>query len=143
MENPYKAGDSVLIQRKGTELEATVRTTWNHEVQVRAIVDGELLWRTVKTVKSLDTSDTPAIPGTVESAAILPMADPKVGQTESEPIVLPDGPDAVEVTPATEEPVATASDSLNSDQPAKRTRKPKKRGKGTPRKSGLDDNFDQ
>lgn len=50
MVNPFNPGDKVLILRQGVELEATVRTTWNHEVQVR-IADGELLWRTVKTAR--------------------------------------------------------------------------------------------
>lgn len=36
--------------RREVELEATVRTTFNHEVQVR-VTDGELLWRTVKTTR--------------------------------------------------------------------------------------------
>ncbi|MEO5914435.1 MAG: hypothetical protein ABIS50_09400 [Luteolibacter sp.] len=148
MENPYKADDKVLIQRKGSELEAVVRTTWKHEVQVRVVVDRELLWRTVKTVKSLDRPDTsanPDSPDTFESAAPPIATDPpsEVGHPESEPEVLPDSHDVPEAPPPSEESVATASDSLSNDQPGKRTGKTRKRRRGTPRKSGLDDNFDQ
>lgn len=49
MENPFKEGDRVMILRKGSEVEAVVKTTWQHEVQVR-VQSGELLWRTVKTI---------------------------------------------------------------------------------------------
>ena len=148
MENPYKADDRVLIQRKGSELEAVVRTTWKHEVQVRVVVDRELLWRTVKTVKSLDRLDTPATPAIVDkvepvATPIESEANPEVGQAEPELEVLPESNDVPDVTPASEEPATAPADSLSSDQPAKRTGKSKKRRRGTPRKSGLDDNFDQ
>lgn len=49
MENPFKEGDKVVILRKGIEAEAVVKTTWQHEVQVR-VQSNELLWRTVKTI---------------------------------------------------------------------------------------------
>ncbi|MBB5036167.1 prolipoprotein diacylglyceryl transferase [Prosthecobacter dejongeii] len=62
MDNPFKPGDKVLIMRKGVELEATVRTTFNHEVQVR-VADGELLWRTVKTARLIAASaESPEVP---------------------------------------------------------------------------------
>jgi len=50
MVNPFKPGDKVLAMRKGVEIAATVRTTWNHEVQIFSDT-GELLWRTMKTIR--------------------------------------------------------------------------------------------
>ncbi len=49
MQNPFKDGDAVLTKGKGSEVQATVRKTWNNEVQVKT-VDGDLLWRTIYTV---------------------------------------------------------------------------------------------
>lgn len=70
MENPFKEGDRVVILRKEIEAEAVVRTTWQHEVQVRA-QNGELLWRTVKTIlrtlpplPPFQQEDVPALPQT-------------------------------------------------------------------------------
>jgi hypothetical protein len=49
MENPFKAGDSVVTNVKGKEVPAVVVQTWQNEVQVR-ITEGDLLWRTIYTV---------------------------------------------------------------------------------------------
>ena len=69
MDNPFQPGDKVLILRKGVEMEATGRSTWNHEVQVR-VADGELLWRTVNTAK--------LIAQTAHEVTPQPMAVPEV-----------------------------------------------------------------
>jgi hypothetical protein len=61
--NPYKPDDKVFIKIKGAEVEATVRLVWKDEVQVR-VSGGSLLWRTVRTVKSVASpgAETPAAP---------------------------------------------------------------------------------
>jgi hypothetical protein len=93
MANPFKPDDKVLTLRKGIEIEATVRTTWNHEVQVRT-ADGDLLWRTQKTVRSVTPTETALSPepdqgfeppseiphGPVEPA----IAEPAIGGTGGE-----------------------------------------------------------
>jgi len=65
--NPFKPDDKVRIKIKGAEVEATVRLVWNDEVQVR-IADKTLLWRTVKTVRPLET----AAPASVEHTQTAP-----------------------------------------------------------------------
>ena len=47
--NPYKKGDRVKTQCKGQAVEAEVTAVFKNEVQVRT-PDGELRWRTVRTV---------------------------------------------------------------------------------------------
>ena len=47
--NPYQKGDKVKTQCKGAEVEAEVTAVFKDEVQVRT-PDGELRWRTVRTV---------------------------------------------------------------------------------------------
>lgn len=49
MENPFAANEKVLTKIKGSEVEVTVRLTFNNEVQVKC-PDGSLRWRTAKTV---------------------------------------------------------------------------------------------
>lgn len=58
MVNPFKPGDKVLAMRKGVEITATVRTTWNHEVQIFSDT-GELLWRTMKTIRMAEGGSEP------------------------------------------------------------------------------------
>lgn len=73
MINLFKEGDRVLILRKGAQVEATVKTTWLHEVQVR-VESGELLWRTVKTIiktlPSISARDTITVPAASTSLLI-------------------------------------------------------------------------
>ncbi len=54
--NPYQKGDRVKTQCKGNEVEAEVTAVFKDEVQVRT-PDGELRWRTVRTVISAQTAD--------------------------------------------------------------------------------------
>jgi hypothetical protein len=123
MDNPFKPDDKVLTHRKGVEIEATVRTIWNHEVQVRA-ADGDLLWRTVKTVRIVTApetdqpADTPPIP---ESPAEIDQDEPAQGVrgVEGPPTMAEPGtgePAAVE--PATMEPEPCVPVSEPSGQPA-------------------------
>ena len=48
--NPYQKGDKVTTACKGANVEAEVTTVFKDEVQVRT-PDGELRWRTVRTVQ--------------------------------------------------------------------------------------------
>ena len=60
--NPYRKGDKVATACKGADVEAEVTAVFKDEVQVRT-PDGELRWRTVRTVKPvivLLTSPEPA-----------------------------------------------------------------------------------
>ena len=87
MVNPFKSGDKVLTLRKGIEIEATVRTIWKHEVQVRA-ADGELLWRTMKTIRSVPVppTDQPAdTPQNPDSGTDATQAKPPVEPVPGEP----------------------------------------------------------
>lgn len=145
MVNPYKSGDKVLILRKGIELEATVRTTWNHEVQVRAS-DGELLWRTVKTVRSA----TPDIGGGTHLATSLP--EPETAPEVELVAEVPSDQGSDDEPAASEETAQTAPDSVVADkpaysaaqQPSKRSRGGKKRSKSPRRRKGMiEDGFDQ
>lgn len=85
MVNPFKPGDKVLILRQGVELEATVRTTFNHEVQVR-LADGELLWRTVKTARLIVSAAvvTEPVMTPTHEAASEPMPSVILSAQESE-----------------------------------------------------------
>ena len=57
--NTYQKGDRVKTACKGAEAEAEVTAIYKDEVQVRT-PDGELRWRTVRTVQS--TTAAPASP---------------------------------------------------------------------------------
>lgn len=121
MANPFKSGDKVLTFRKGIEIEATVRTTWNHEVQVRT-TDGDLIWRTMKTIRSVTVPETgqPAdTPQNPDSGTEVTQAEPPEDvQTQGTPVTVepvtgesaPGEPVIVEpdstVEPASQEPGA-------------------------------------
>lgn len=81
--NPYKPDDKVFIKIKGSEVEATVRLVWKDEVQVR-VTGGGLLWRTVRTVKSVTTpaNETPAAP-VVEAEPVTEAAVAPEAQTDA------------------------------------------------------------
>lgn len=157
MVNPFKPDDKVLILRKGIEIEATVRTTFNHEVQVRT-ADGELLWRTVKTIRSViaPEPEQPAdTPEGSESHSVVAPADPPEDEPAMEsPPVCVDSPASEEVVtaePASEEAAPCNVDNQSLDQPAepepqkpeKGSRKSRKRGKGFLSKFLADDSYDQ
>ena len=130
MTNPFKQGDKVLTLRKGIEIEATVRTTWNHEVQVRT-ADGDLLWRTMKTIRSLPAleTDQPAdAPVTVEPATVEPgevepitvepaMAEPSPVEpgTVTPDTLEPGTVEPVPVEPGTVEPGTVEPDPVEPD----------------------------
>lgn len=143
MVNPFKPGDKVLIFRKGIEMEATVRSTWNHEVQVR-VADGELLWRTVKTARlvveakpeviegdvGVDPSSSPTIQDGMEESLPEIASDPVQQQTEN---IVP--------FPAAEEPSASFEPSGHNsgkDSRSKSRKKAKKSGKGQVRRTRKD-----
>jgi len=110
MVNPFKSGDKVLTLRKGIEIEATVRTTWNHEVQVRA-ADGELLWRTMKTIRSVapPATDQPAeTPQNFASGTEVTQAEPPVEPASGEP---------TSGQPVSEEPVIVEPASQSTGEP--------------------------
>ena len=142
MDNPFSPGDKVLIMRKGDEIEATVRATWKHEVQVR-VADGELLWRTVSTVRALLPPNYP-VPGGSAGETPEIMAEGRhelycfqrspEEETPAEPAssgpeeVLPveDSPEA----PVIDEPAEqAAAPDTESEQPGKRSKKSKKERK--------------
>ncbi len=56
--NPYQKGDKVKTACKGAEVEAEVTAVYKDEVQVRT-PDGELRWRTVRTVQPVVVPLTP------------------------------------------------------------------------------------
>ena len=128
MVNPFKPGDKVLAMRKGVEITATVRTTWNHEVQIFSDT-GELLWRTMKTIRMVPVGDSesttdapsgeqavpkeihlpqeksPASPETVEAESAAPA---HVSEAPEEDLSEEDGAASTEEPPevAPEEPAA-------------------------------------
>ena len=128
MVNPFKPGDKVLAMRKGVEITATVRTTWNHEVQIFSDT-GELLWRTMKTIRMapevvfgpltealpeeqtipeethLPQEQSPAQP---ETAVAEPSAPAHESEAAQEDLSAEDGAASTEEAPeaAPEEPVA-------------------------------------
>ncbi len=53
--NPYQKGDKVTTACKGKEVEAEVTVVFKDEVQVRT-PDGELRWRTVRTVAAIPST---------------------------------------------------------------------------------------
>ena len=59
--NPYAKGDKVTTACKGAEVEAEVIAVFKDEVQVRT-PDGELRWRTVRTVRPVVVLLTPPDP---------------------------------------------------------------------------------
>ena len=59
--NPYAKGDKVKTACKGADVEAEVVTVYKDEVQVRT-PDGELRWRTVRTVQPVVVLLTPPDP---------------------------------------------------------------------------------
>ena len=59
--NPYPEGDRVKTASKGTEVEAEVTAVYKDEVQV-CTPDGELRWRTVRTVQPVIVLLTPPEP---------------------------------------------------------------------------------
>ncbi len=135
-----------MIFRKGVEIEATVRTTWNHEVQVRTI-DGELLWRTVKTawlVTEAGAAKSETVPPVIEGVAeVIPQEAPTPEQEPAsealEEVVSPER--EPETLPAVEETVVEPTEEIATEQPAdtqptqpaKGTRRDKKRRKGSGR----------
>lgn len=148
MVNPFKPDDKVLILRKGIEIGATVRTIFNHEVQVRT-EDGELLWRTMNTIRSVEppVEEKPEeIPHVPEPVSEITKDDSPEEPTIEEPTI--EEP-AIE-EPAIEEPTSSSVDEevLNPSsepqpqKPDKGSRKSKKRGKGFLSKF-LADDYDQ
>lgn len=133
MVNPFKPGDKVLILRKGIELEAVVRTTFNHEVQVRAS-DGELLWRTVKTARLLMTGEsTPETPETPQEAdanqgMAPPPPEPEAPEESARDNSPAEAPEPVEMEPAPE-PQLMAPEVEAASEP-KRSKKARKRDRG-------------
>lgn len=117
--------------RKGVELEATVRTTFNHEVQVR-VADGELLWRTVKTARLIAASaESPEVPQ-VGHEPTSHEADVSLTQTSSEDVsVLSDaaeGPALAESESGDKSfPAQTAELAEQNSAPAPSSRKDKRR----------------
>lgn len=137
MVNPFQPGDKVLILRKGVEMEATVRSTWNHEVQVR-VADGELLWRTVNTAKLIAQAAPETAPADEEAPpSDTPPETPSVPEVAEEPEPVTEqvhqGPPqpAAEELPASLEPLG--HDNGKPDR-AKREKRLKKRGKGDSRR---------
>ena len=59
--NPYQKGDKVTTACKGAEVEAAVTAVFKDEVQVRT-PDGELRWRTIRTVQPVIVLLTPPDP---------------------------------------------------------------------------------
>ena len=59
--NPYQQGNKVKTACKGADVEAEVTAVYKDEVQVRT-PDGELRWRTVRTVQPLTALLTPPDP---------------------------------------------------------------------------------
>ena len=91
MVNPFKPGDKVLAMRKGVEITATVRTTWNHEVQIFSDT-GELLWRTMKTIRMAEgeseavaetPSEEPSAPDETHLLKEQSPAQPETAEAES------------------------------------------------------------
>lgn len=91
MVNPFKPGDKVVAMRKGVEITATVRNTWNHEVQIFSDTR-ELLWRTMKTIRMTEgesepVAETPSEEQMTPEETHLPQepspAQPKTAEAES------------------------------------------------------------
>lgn len=102
MVNPFKPGDKVVAMRKGVEIDATVRTTWNLEVQIFTDT-GELLWRTMKTIRLAPVGESEPV-----------TEAPSVEQSPPEEIHLPpeESPAQPETAPETAEPVHVLEETL-------------------------------
>jgi hypothetical protein len=144
MVNPFKPGDKVLIFRKGIEMEATVRSTWNHEVQVR-VADGELLWRTVKTARLVVEAKPEVITGELCQELPDTSLTPEVAKDEAPPVInpepLPQPAENIVPFPAAEEPSASFEPSGHNsgkDSRSKSRKKAKKSGKGQVRRTRKD-----
>ena len=59
--NPYAKGDKVTTACKGADVEAEVTAVYRDEVQVRS-PDGELRWRTIRTVQPVAVAPAPQEP---------------------------------------------------------------------------------
>ncbi len=66
--NPYQKGDKVKTACKGADVEAEVTAVYKDEVQVRT-PDGELRWRTIRTVQPVTMPPTPPEPADEIGAA--------------------------------------------------------------------------
>lgn len=134
----------MLILRKGVEMEATVRSTWNHEVQVR-VADGELLWRTVKTARLI----VQAVPETAPADQEAPPSDtppetPSLPGVADEPEPVTEQGHAEAPLPTAEElPASVETFSHDNGKPdrAKREKRLKKRSKGCSRRDRSSDPF--
>lgn len=62
--NPYQKGDKVRTACKGVDVEAEVTAVFEDKVQVRT-PDGELRWRTIRTVRPVVVPLTPPEPADV------------------------------------------------------------------------------
>jgi hypothetical protein len=82
MENPFKPGDKVVAMRKGVEITAMVRTTWNHEVQIFTDT-GELLWRTMKTVRREPVGEPEMAPVALSGEQVVPEVESHPPQEQS------------------------------------------------------------
>ena len=70
--NPYLKGDKVTTKCKGADVEAEVTAVFRDEVQVRT-PDGELRWRTIRTVPPVIVLLTPPDPmDAVEPSVVVP-----------------------------------------------------------------------
>ncbi len=98
MVNPFKAGDKVLAMRQGVEIEAVVRTTWNHEVQIRA-KSGELLWRTMKTIRLAPEAES-EVAGEDSQVEDATPEDVQVQEQQTEVADAPEQESALPVEPA-------------------------------------------
>lgn len=140
MVNPFKPGDKVLIFRKGIEMEATVRSTWNHEVQVR-VADGELLWRTVKTARLVVEAKPEVVEGEVGVEPTHAKEEPLTQVAVVEPEPLREPAENIVPFPAAEEPSASFEPSGHNsgkNSRSKSRKKAKKSGKGQVRRTRKD-----
>ena len=142
MVNPFKAGDKVLAMRQGVEIEAVVRTTWNHEVQVRA-KSGELLWRTMKTIRMAPQAE-PEVAGEDSQVDDATPEDVQVEEQHGDTAEAPEQYSALPVEPAddgagesaaetdgvaTEEPAEVAPEEPEAIVPKARKRRKARQGK--------------
>ena len=117
MVNPFKPGDKVLSMRKGVEITATVRTTWNHEVQIFSDT-GELLWRTMKTIRmvpegeSEQVADAPSEEQTAPEETHLPhQQSPSQQETAEAESATP-----VHVSEATQEDLSAEDGAVSTEE---------------------------
>lgn len=86
--NTFKKGDKVFTQFMGTQVTAEVASTYENEVQVRT-PDGELRWRTVKTVALVPSCPPYTTPEPEPQPPTQPVTEtivePTLAQTTSEP----------------------------------------------------------